>query len=415
MKGVNSVDNSKNKLPKKDVTIYEHNDFLTARKDYSIAAQRIVRMAVADIRPRLSQDTAFCTKEFSNFFISVSELQKVVRETNWTKYRQKVEVIKKELWKPIKIGNHERSKEFVIFESMEWEERKGLTLKFSETMREFLLALEFGNYTKLQLKAAFQLSSSYALVLLDLMLQYQGKAKKGIIERTLSIDDLRFSLNVPENAYADRIDNFRRIVLDYPIKEINEKTEFHIFPNYELLRGKYNKVTGFKFRMALPKVKEANESEEKSSKISEETDARDLVERLKRFGIHGRVAKRLATLENAEESFAIAMKYIRNGTVANKAAYIRKAIEEDYYGQSEEVNRVRREEWKREVERNNRNIAAATGKKPAQPAPAPFPVDPRFEKPDPESLHQIVIDNPDSPLGRIAKKALFLSFNEKID
>jgi len=412
---VDNVDKSELDFGKNNITIYQHNDFLTAKKDYSIVAQRICRMAIAAVRPHLSKNTNFHTKEFNYFFIETSELQKVFKETNWEKLNKKIELVVNELWKPIKVGDHRNFDSFVIFDFIGWKEKKGLTLKFSDIMKKFLIELDMGNYTKLQLKAAFQLSSTYALILLDLMLQYQGKAKKGIIERTLSIDDLRFSLNVPENAYADRIDNFRRIVLDYPIKEINEKTEFHIFPNYELLRGKYNKVTGFKFRMALPKVKEANESEEKASKVSEETDARDLVERLKRFGIHGRVAKRLATLENAEESFAIAMKYIRNGTVANKAAYIRKAIEEDYYGQSEEVNRVRREEWKREVERNNRNIAAATGKKPAQPAPAPFPVDPRFEKPDPESLHQIVIDNPDSPLGRIAKKALFLSFNEKID
>ena len=90
----------------------------------------------------------------------------------------------------------------------------------------------------------FYLASSYGMRLLELLLQYRGKSKNGVIERELGIDELRYKLNVPEDAYQGRIGNFKHRVLDLPIQDINKNTRYYV--TYETIK-KGRSVAGFKF------------------------------------------------------------------------------------------------------------------------------------------------------------------------
>ena len=113
-----------------------------------------------------------------------------------------------------------------VYEIMKYEPKVGLHMKFDNRMKPFLLDMVKGNYTAINIEQIFKLTSPYAVRLLELCLQYKNMFKNGKIKRSMTEESIRFYLNVPENAYIGRIDNFKKNVLDEPIKEITEKTDF---------------------------------------------------------------------------------------------------------------------------------------------------------------------------------------------
>lgn len=95
-----------------------------------------------------------------------------------------------------------------------------------------------------------QASSVYAWRILESLLEKQGFLKQGHKEIfiVLTMEELRFRLNVPDELYADRINNFRSRVLDEPIREINEKTDYFVW--YEVQKTG-RRVTGFKIWLKI--------------------------------------------------------------------------------------------------------------------------------------------------------------------
>ena len=85
-----------------------------------------------------------------------------------------------------------------------------------------------GGYTTVNIEQIFKLTSTYAVRLIELCLQYRNMTKGNVIERKLTIEEIRFYLNVPEDAYAGRLDHFRQRVLDDPIAEIERITDFRM-------------------------------------------------------------------------------------------------------------------------------------------------------------------------------------------
>ena len=88
-----------------------------------------------------------------------------------------------------------------IYSHIKYRKGKGLWIKFNEDMRPFLLDIyksykKYG-FTKIELQQIFYLASSYGMRLLELLLQYRGKSKNGVIERELGIDELRYNSNFP--------------------------------------------------------------------------------------------------------------------------------------------------------------------------------------------------------------------------
>ena len=321
---------AKQKPNRQLTTVYQANPLLQSRKDYGILEHRLLRLAIADVRPHLKNSFYFDC-DFKTFHLSTKELLEFFKDgaggDSHSIYEKLIKTCRTMGKKTVEIKLNKGVKVMPVFEYIEFTADDGLYMKFNKAMMPYLIELEGGNYTKTLLGLSFALSSVYSLTLLELMLQYQGKAKGGIITRKISLEELKFSMNVPEDAYNGRMDNFRRFVIDSAIKDINERTNYEMNPNYELTRGKYNRVTGFIFQLKLPNEKyEPDEVYYNCDPLKE-----DFIYYLCSHGMTRRMAEYLADHENAKKNLEIALKYIDQGNIKNPRAYIKMAIEEDWY------------------------------------------------------------------------------------
>ena len=116
-------------------------------------------------------------------------------------------------------------------------------------MKPFLLDLYNKGFTGINLKEIFNLRSSYALRILELLLQYKGMANnEGNYERTFSFEKLRKILNVRGTYKNPSL--FLKYVIISPISQINKKTRYTI--TYTVQR-KGKKAIGVTFQVVLPK------------------------------------------------------------------------------------------------------------------------------------------------------------------
>ena len=345
----------------KSLTVYQSNPILQARKNYGIIEHRLFRLALADLRPKL-KNSLYYDEEFRPFQMPVKEVMELFEEAGierdgmYARLKQSCKNMFKSHFALMEGKDFELCH---VFEKIKFTAKEGLFIQFHKDMKKLLLDLEQGNYTRTFLRLSFSLSSTYSLILLELMLQYQGMKKDGVIERDLTVEELRFSMDVPENAYGGRIDNFKSRVIDAAIAEINEKTDYYIEPKYGLNHGKYNKVTGFHFVLHL--------------------------------------------MPQAEENLAIALKHIDNGEAKNPAAYIKSAIEQDWNGQREAMQRALEEEKREREDKKkwDRQAHGIDGSGDIQPVPE----SPPRQKFDERKLLDKVSEN-DPLLAEAAEKLL---------
>ena len=148
---------------------------------------------------------------------------------------------------------------FNIFSYVTYEGEK-LTIKFSDDIAPYILHLTKGCFTKVPLDDVMKLKSVYSVRLLELMLKVINGTKK----RKFTYEDLRDFLNVTDGEYK-RIDSFKQKVLDAPIKEVNEKTEYLL--DYEPTRTG-RKITGFDMTIKRKTGREKQEQAKEEKKIS---------------------------------------------------------------------------------------------------------------------------------------------------
>ena len=112
------------------------------------------------------------------------------------------------------------------------------------------------SYTKIPFDQVWALNSPYSVRIIELLLQYQNTKTH---ERTLTIDEIRKCLNVPENAYEGRMNNFRQFIIEKPVKDINLKTSYKV--EYEPVKNG-RRIVAFKFKLYLPEeIKKAKRRE----------------------------------------------------------------------------------------------------------------------------------------------------------
>ena len=217
------------------------------------------------------------------------------------------------------------------FDKLEYKPNDGLYLQFSRYMRPYILdLLQTKGYTRINVEYLFKLSSPYAMRLLELLLQYQNiKQFKELMEikRKMTIEEIRFALNVPEGTYSDRMDHFRKFVLDDPIKEINTRTPYIV--RYDVVK-EGRKVVAFEFTMDTYNVPKDEEDSGQSKHSSEaikalcslgfaERDARAI------FAKCLDTADCFSRINRAEAVLARNKKPVKN-----KLGFLREAIENDW-------------------------------------------------------------------------------------
>lgn len=310
--------------------VYQSNPLIQARKDFDMIGMRIFLMGLCGINPHLSENDKYYDVDFKEMLIPTSKLVELFGGNTW--YLNNLERICEKIFQTIiKIRPADGGFElYHLFRKLKYVPREGLYLQFDELMRPYILDLfQSKGYTKLNVKYLFCLSSPYAVRLLELLLQYQNvkifKAGKEI-KRTLTVEVLRFVLNVPEGAYGDRIDNFRARVLDVSIKEINKRTPYII--RYTTIK-EGRRVVAFEFIMdtfAVPK-------EDITDKTRFNNDAIDL---LRSLGFTEKAARAIfAKCDNVPDCFsrvnrAQGLLNRQKAPVKNRLGFLRKAIIEGW-------------------------------------------------------------------------------------
>lgn len=310
--------------------VYQANPMIQARKDFGLMGMRIFFLGLQGINPHLSDKDRYYDDDFRDMFIPTSKLTELFGNTN---YLLKLRDACIKLFDATVELNYADGgfKIMHMFEELEYRPRDGLYLQFSRKMRPYILDLfESRGYTRINISYLFGLSSTYAVRLLELLLQYQNikpfkEAQE--IKRKFTIEELRFVLNVPKGAYEERVNNFRARVLDIAIKEINTSTPYSV--RYVTVK-EGRKVVAFEFTMDTFNAPIENINGYKPN------SGNDAIEALKSMGFSYRDAQAIFNqCEDVNDCFsrinrAKGLLDRQKKPIKNELGFLRKAIEEGW-------------------------------------------------------------------------------------
>lgn len=235
---------------KKEVMVYQANPLVEGRRDFTLIETRLFYLGLKDLKPQLTnKNVPWNAMSIRDFPTTIIPTKEIIELFGNDKYYNTLKDICRGLAKKYVEIEREDGKGFSerpVFLDLTYTAEEGLRLVFSPFMVPYLLELADKPFTKIPVEQIWLLQSQYAVRLLELLLQYQNTKTH---ERTMTIEELRRCLNVPEGAYKNRLNNFKRYVIENTIKEINEKTAYKV--EYENIKDG-RKIVGFKFKLHLP-------------------------------------------------------------------------------------------------------------------------------------------------------------------
>ena len=233
-----------------DKTVAQHNALINARFSFVPLQMRLF----LGLLSRINYDDT----DFKEHFVPLSEL--VFDRRGGSAYEQVDDMCKKLASFTLYIEDLEedtrrrrRKPSFtyipLMSEARYTAEQGGVVASFNPKIMPYLLQLrESGNFTTADLKEVLKLKSPYALRIYWLLKEYAGFGR-----RTMTVEQLRFVLDVKEGEYP-RFSNFKARILD---KAQNELAETDMPFTFELEReGKVVERIKFLFHLALSAAKE---------------------------------------------------------------------------------------------------------------------------------------------------------------
>ena len=316
--------------------VYQGNPLIQSRKYFNTIGTRLFILGLMTLNPHLSKNDKFFDKEFPIVNISPSELTKLFGDS---KYLSMLESECEKLFNSsIKLDYQNGGWELMhIFDVMKYEPNEGLYIQFDPKMKPYLLDLVKGGYTAVNIEQIFKLTSTYAVRLIELCLQYRNMTKGNVITRKLTMKELRFYLNVPEDAYVGRINNFKQKVLDEPIEEITKKTDFRMTYHTEK-EGRCIKFFVFALDISFIADKKFQLNVDYDKKLPVSAPYADVVAELVLQGFSRKSAKDIVNEVNdnvelglrLEYALKILPEYHKKSTIKNRQGFLRKAILEDW-------------------------------------------------------------------------------------
>ena len=251
----------------KEMIVYQANPLIEGRRDFSLIEMRLFYIGLKGIVPKLTEkDVAWRSSVMRDFPTVIIKPKELVELFGNDKYYHTLRDICRDFAKKtveIKNANDDEYSIYPVFAELNYKNGQGLRLEFNPKMIPWLLDLADKPFTKLPFEQIWALRSGYAIRLLELLLQYQNTKTH---ERTLTIEELRQCLGVPDDAYRDKMVNFKNRVLDSSIRDINEKTSYKV--EYENVK-EGRKIVAFKFKLYLPEELKKLERERKIKSIGE--------------------------------------------------------------------------------------------------------------------------------------------------
>ena len=165
--------------------VYQGNPLIQSRKYFNTIGTRLFILGLMTLNPHLSKNDKFFDKEFPLVHISPSELTRLFSDS---KYLSMLETECEKLFNSsIKLDYTNGGWELMhIFDVMKYLPGDGLYIQFDPKMKPYLLDLVKGGYTAVNIKQIFKLTSTYAVRLIELCLQYRNMTKGSVIKRKLT-------------------------------------------------------------------------------------------------------------------------------------------------------------------------------------------------------------------------------------
>lgn len=331
-----------------DKSIYQANPLIEACRGMDLMQGRLYYLALMALSPQLTENNS--QDRFQKIIFDAKDIIKLFggRGGYHANLMKKTRQLR-EYTVTIITGKDDNGddtfRHFGIFDAFEWDPKQGgLFVEFSEKIRPYVFDLVKGNYTKIAGRTMFSLQSSYATRLIELLLQRQGfpeYQKTKIIKRNITVEKLRFYLGIPDDKYK-RMGNFRKVVLDGPIEDINKHTSY--FMSYDVVKSGAA-VVAFDFSLDVSKADEEQQPVSVSEVVSMREEARqadidptatvdnmsaDTFAVLRRYGVGKKVAESLVNQYTDERIRANIQYTLSQKRVQNYGGYIPKAIREDY-------------------------------------------------------------------------------------
>jgi len=324
------------KQVKGNAVTYQGNPLIQSRKYFNSIGTRLFILGLMGLNPHLSKNDKFFDEEFPLIRISTSELTRLFGHTE---YLSMLESECEKLFNSsIKLNYTDGGWELMhIFDVMKYVPKEGLYIQFDQKMKPHLLELVKGNYTAVNIEQIFKLTSTYAVRLIELCLQYRNMTKGNVIERKLTMENLRFYLNVPDDAYVGRLDHFKQRVLDDPIKEIAKVTDFRLSYTTE---KEGRRIKYFVFELDISGVSDNafNIQSEKVDKLPVSAPFADVLGELVAQGFSRKSAQAILNKVNDDIEVGLRLEYAlkilpayhKKNPIQNRQGFLRKAILEDW-------------------------------------------------------------------------------------
>ena len=198
------------------------NNFLRASYKCSATTQRMYFYSI--FKYLSSPDEKSCVSfSFSDFFSDLNlrdgqKTRKLIKES--ANEILDMKIILEDNERQYEVTNVFQSAKCIFTETT-------FSFKFTEDMKIFLDELKEIGFSLFEINDLGKLKSFYALRYYLIALSFKGfKGKKGNIKNSwffeYSLEDLRKIFDIAENEYT-QIGSFKRVVIDLPLKELNEK------------------------------------------------------------------------------------------------------------------------------------------------------------------------------------------------
>ena len=298
--------------------VVKSNDLIEARYKLNLNEQKIILYAVTMLDRNKDK--------FNIISLNVKEFTELIGTTS-ERYTEIREVVRELRKKEIIINTNESELITGWLSSIDYIKASGMVeLEFSEKLIPYLLQLK-ERFTRYQLKNILSLKNKHSIRIYELMKQYQT-----IGHRTFTIDELKELLMLDEK-YTE-FKNFNRFVIKQTMEEINEYTDINI--DFELIKKGRN-VVSIKYIIKSKDdnqyIKYLNETYDiaefklKSGLSNEHFDTKQIIELFT-------IATEVLTDPEQQDVFEyIRLNYlhmIKNKTIKNKYAYLKKSLKEDY-------------------------------------------------------------------------------------
>jgi len=230
-----------------ELVVVKANEIIQAAYRLSLNEQRVILACISKV-----DSTKSLTKE-DGVTLKVSEVESLFTVGRGSFYKEIKDATKRLYDRSIVLGE-DGSRRRWIYE-VHYNQNEGeVTLFFSPTILPYLTQLR-GNFTKYKLAHIANFSSSYAIRLYELLIQWMSKG-----EREVEIDWLKETLGV--GSKYSRASNFFVRVIEPSMKDINNHSNISV--QYGT-RKTGRKITHVQFKFSLKKPKERKVGKSKIS------------------------------------------------------------------------------------------------------------------------------------------------------